>query len=145
MQALLTRPAPGVPMREMLVTAFGRELEDVPQPFPANSDAYQGKIAWIVGAYTQSQAEHLTLALQSANRIHVLGQPTAGANGNITGVLLPGGFGLTFTGMEVRQPDLSVFHGVGVHVDDLVAIAPADLAAGVDPELDRAIAWLMTP
>ncbi|NUP09372.1 MAG: hypothetical protein HOW73_25240 [Polyangiaceae bacterium] len=144
-QHMLVQSAPGVPMRTPIVTALGLTWEDAPQPFPASATAFAGKVAMLVGTHTQSQAEHLTLVLQSAERVQVIGQPTAGANGNITGVLLPGGASLTFTGLEVRRPDLSPFHGMGVAIDELVPIEPSDLADGVDPELQSAIEWLIAP
>jgi hypothetical protein len=139
---VLPRGAPGVPMNDLVVSPFSREFSPIPQPFNGDPNGYSGKIAMLVGTFTQSQAEHVTLVLQSANRVHVIGQPTAGANGNITGVLLPGGFGYTFTGLQVLEPDLSPFHGVGCSIDEPIALDAAALAGDQDPELDAAIQWL---
>lgn len=83
--------------------------------------------------------------LVDAGRVHVIGRTSAATNGNITGLQLPGAFGFSFTGMDVRHADAqqSVFHGVGIVPEDGdVTLDAAELAAGVDPELTAALAWL---
>jgi C-terminal processing protease CtpA/Prc len=85
--------------------------------------------------------------LVDAGRVKVIGRRSAGTNGNITGVQLPGGFGFSFTGMEVRHADAekSLFHGVGIAPDADVPLSPADFRDGLDPELLAAVDWLSPP
>ena len=85
--------------------------------------------------------------LVDAGRVTVVGRNSAGTNGNITGVELPGAFGFSFTGMDVRHADAaqSVFHGIGIVPDVEVPLDAASLAAGVDPELEAAVAALLGP
>jgi C-terminal processing protease CtpA/Prc len=126
----------------LFVSIFGCESVTVAQTWAPNPDGFAGPVVVLVSPHTQSAAEHLVLTLQAANRVIVVGNPSAGANGNITGVLLPGAFGLTFTGLEVLQPDGSTFHGVGVLPDLTVPLSAAALANGTDPELDMALAFM---
>lgn len=81
-------------------------------------------------------------------RVHhlgtLVGEPTAGTNGNATGARLPGGYRMQFTGMRVVQPDGTPLHLVGIAPDVPVAPTRAGLVAGRDEVRDAAIAWLRT-
>ncbi|MRG91507.1 S41 family peptidase [Polyangium spumosum] len=112
---------------------------------PLESPSYGGPLVLLVGNGTLSAAEHFSLALVDANRATVVGRGTAGTDGNITGVQLPGQFALSFTGLEIRHADAqkSVFHGVGIIPDIEVTLSAAAFRDGVDPELDAAIDHLL--
>lgn len=113
---------------------------------PLASPSFAGPIALLVGHHSVSAAENFSTMLVDADRVTVVGRQSAGTNGNITGVQLPGGFELSFTGMEVRHADpaKSTFHGLGILPDIDVPLSAADLAAGTDPELEAAVTWLLT-
>lgn len=103
---------------------------------------FDGPVVVIVGPSTQSQAEHILMPLVSTGRVTFIGRRSAGANGTITGVMVPGATGLTFTGTETRFDDGSMFHGIGIEPSVIVYPDPATLAAGGDPELEAAIGVL---
>ncbi|OJY20552.1 MAG: hypothetical protein BGO98_04480 [Myxococcales bacterium 68-20] len=133
----------GPKMAELMVTPDRREI--VPQPTqllsmwgPAAS-GYAGPVVVLTGARTQSQAEHWTSFFVSKKRGKIVGGATSGANGTITGVQLPGGFGMTFTGMRVDNADGSPFHSHGIAPDVEVAPTITDLRDGKDTVLLRAI------
>jgi hypothetical protein len=106
---------------------------------PAAEPRYHGPVALLVGHNTVSVAENLVMMLVDAERVTVVGRPTAATNGNITGLQLPCGFGFTFTGMDVRHADGLPFHAVGI-TPEVEAIPTAEaLRDGVDPELMAAI------
>jgi hypothetical protein len=113
---------------------------------PLATPAFSGPIALIVGHHSVSAAENFSTMLVDAKRVEVVGRQSAGTNGNITGLQLPGHFAFTFTGMEVRHadPEKSVFHGIGIVPDIDVALSADDFAKGKDPELAAAISWLLT-
>jgi C-terminal processing protease CtpA/Prc len=75
----------------------------------------------------------------------IVGERSAGANGNIGIAKLPGGFDYVFTGMKVTRHDGSVFHGEGFAPDEEVAPSAAGLAAGRDEVLERAHADAAQP
>src|SRR5262249_26018360 len=84
---------------------------------PLNSPSFDGPIVVLTGPHAASAAENFVQMLVGAHRVTVVGQPSAGTNGNITGLQLPGGFGFTYTGMEVLNPDGGRFDGVGIKPD----------------------------
>lgn len=104
--------------------------------------AYTGPTVLLVSNKTVSAAENFSMMLWDAEHITVMGQQSAGTNGNITSEYLPGGFYMYFTGMEVLNPDGSGLHGVGIPLDEEVVPSALAYASGQDPELEAAIASL---
>ncbi|WP_255208517.1 MULTISPECIES: S41 family peptidase [unclassified Myxococcus] len=101
--------------------------------------AYTGPLVLLVGPRSVSAAENFSTMLVGANRVRVVGQRSAGTNGNITNLLLPGGFRFMYTGMEVLRPDRSTFHGVGIVPDEEIVPTTEDFATGRDAVLLKAI------
>ncbi|MBJ6764990.1 peptidase S41 [Myxococcaceae bacterium JPH2] len=122
---------------------FGWQDEVYPLDLLSNP-SYTGPIVLMVGPNTISSAENFSMMLTAAHRVKVVGRRSAGTNGNITELLLPGRVTPLFTGMEILFPDRSRFHGVGIVPDFEVFPTAADLAAGTDVELLRAIEVLRT-
>jgi len=69
----------------------------------------------------------------------IVGEPTAGTNGNINPFTVPGGYSIVFTGMKVLKQDGSQHHGVGIQPTIPVSRTRAGIAAGRDEMLERAI------
>ena len=69
----------------------------------------------------------------------IVGEPTAGTNGNVNSVMLPGNYYIAFTGMKVLKHDGSQHHGVGIHPTVPVSPTRAGIAAGRDEMLERAV------
>jgi hypothetical protein len=44
----------------------------------------------------------------------IVGEPTAGTNGNVNPFRLPGGYTVSWTGMKVLKHDGSQHHGIGI-------------------------------
>jgi C-terminal processing protease CtpA/Prc len=104
-------------------------------------------IVLLTGSHAVSNAENFMqrLTRAGADRVAaVVGRRSAGTNGDITGVQLPGGFVFIYTGMELRNPDGTTFHGVGIAPDIPVTTTATDLRDGVDPDLLSAIEYLRT-
>lgn len=121
-----------------------RSTEDEQYNFePIPSPAFTGPIVLLVGPHSVSAAENFSIMLVAAKRVRVVGQRSAGTNGNITSILLPGFIQFVFTGMEVLYPDGSTFHGVGIVPEVEVAPTAEDIAANRDPELLKAIELLL--
>ncbi len=101
--------------------------------------AFAGPVSLIVGPTTQSKAENLSMGLVTEGRATVIGGQSSGTNGNITGLRLPGGFSITFTGLHVLFADGSTFHGIGIQPDIKVEYSREDLVQGLDRPLLEAI------
>ena len=72
----------------------------------------------------------------------ILGETTAGTNGNVNPFILPGGYSVTWTGMKVLKHDGSQHHGVGIRPTIPVSRTQAGVAAGRDEILERGVAVL---
>jgi C-terminal processing protease CtpA/Prc len=72
----------------------------------------------------------------------IVGETTAGTNGNINPVQLPGGYRVIFTGMKVLKHDGSRHHGVGIAPTVPVSPTVAGIRAGRDEQLEKAVALL---
>jgi len=123
----------------------GEPTADVDQLLraPLGEPAFEGPIVLVTGPHAVSAAENFMQMLVGSGRVlAVVGRRSAGTNGNITGVTLPGGFVFTYTGMEVRNPDGSRFFGVGIAPDLEVPILADDLRDGVDRALLEAVDML---
>jgi hypothetical protein len=99
---------------------------------------YEGSIAILVDEASQSQAEYTTMAFRSAPNALVVGSTTAGADGNISFIPLPGGLRAAISGIGVYYPDRRPTQQIGI-VPDLVARPTiAGIRAGRDEVLEAA-------
>ncbi len=72
----------------------------------------------------------------------IVGEATAGTNGNINSIRLPGGYQMIWTGMKVLKQDGSRHHGVGIQPTIKVERTVAGIRAGRDEFLEKALAIL---
>ncbi|MEP6610924.1 MAG: S41 family peptidase, partial [Mucilaginibacter sp.] len=82
----------------------------------ANND-YKGKVVVIVNEESQSQAEYTTMAFQSSTNVAVIGSKTAGADGNVSAIVLPGGISTMISGIGILYPDGTETQRKGVKID----------------------------
>lgn len=69
----------------------------------------------------------------------IIGQPTAGTNGNINPFSLIGGYTISWTGMKVVKHDGSQHHGIGIIPDIILEKTIKGVAEGRDEFLDKAL------
>jgi C-terminal processing protease CtpA/Prc len=115
------------------------------QSLPANRGnqrLYHGKTLMLVDERTISQSEHTGLFFEAATGTRFVGSQTAGANGDVTTMTLPGGLTLSFTGHDVRHADGRQLQRVGLPIDYLVKPTVKGVQAGRDEVLERALALL---
>ena len=72
------------------------------------------KIFFLTDGRAISYAESYMGFIEHYQLATIVGQPTAGANGNVNPLQLPGGYYVTWTGMRVEKHDGSQHHGVGI-------------------------------
>ncbi len=113
------------------------------QPLPVSTlPKYAGKTVMLIDDRAISQSEHTGLFFEAACDITFIGTPTAGANGDVTRFLLPGGFRVMFTGHDVRHADGRQLQRVGLQPHIRVTPTIAGLRAGRDEVLERALSFL---
>ncbi|WP_144241324.1 S41 family peptidase [Fimbriimonas ginsengisoli] len=101
---------------------------------------FRGKIAFITDGRAISFAESVMGMVENYKLGEIVGEPTAGTNGNVNPFALPGGYTVVFTGMKVLKHDGTTHHGVGILPTIPVHRTIAGVAAGRDEALEKALA-----
>jgi hypothetical protein len=143
-----------------VVFALGSLLVDQPTPFAtftfgdfSNPGAFHwgntltltpaqphfgGKVAILVDNVTISSAEYHAMALRASPRAILVGGQTAGADGNVSNIPLPGGLRAAMSGLGVFYPDRRPTQRRGLDIDVPCAPTIAGLRAGRDEILECA-------
>jgi C-terminal processing protease CtpA/Prc len=95
--------------------------------------------AFLVDVSAISAAETFLGIVEHYRLADLVGEPTAGTNGVVTSILLPGRYSIPFTGMRVLKQDGTRHHGVGILPTIPVSRTIEGVAAGRDEQLERAI------
>lgn len=74
----------------------------------------EGKVVFLVDGRAISYAESFMSFVEYYDLAEIVGQPTAGANGNVNPFTLPGGYRISWTGMKVLKHDGSQHHLIGI-------------------------------
>ena len=106
---------------------------------------YAGKIIVLVEENTQSAAEYAAMAFRTAPGAFVLGSTTAGADGNVSEIPLPGGFSTWISGIGVFYPDKRPTRSIGIIPDVVVNPTLAGIRAGRDEVLEEALRQILGP
>ncbi|MEL7149038.1 MAG: S41 family peptidase, partial [Bacteroidota bacterium] len=69
----------------------------------------------------------------------IVGETTAGTNGNVNPFNLPGAINVRWTGMHVVKHDGSQLHGIGIQPDVNVSPTIEGIKAGRDEVLEKAL------
>jgi C-terminal processing protease CtpA/Prc len=93
----------------------------------------------LVDETSQSQAEYTAMAFRTAPGALVVGSTTAGADGNVSPVPLPGGLRAMISGIGVFYPDKRPTQQVGIVPDLEVRPTIAGIRAGRDEVLEAAV------
>lgn len=104
---------------------------------------YKGKVVVIVNENTQSNAEYTTMAFQSSDNVVVIGSTTAGADGNVSRFVLPGGISTMISGIGVYYPDGTETQRVGVKIDIPMKPTLKGIISGRDELLEKAKALIL--
>jgi len=105
-------------------------------------EIYKGKVVVLINEDAISQAEHTCLFFEAATDVTFIGTPTAGANGDITYMVLPGNLAVSFSGHNVRHADGRQLQRVGIQPTIKVAPTIQGLVEGRDEILQAAINFL---
>lgn len=104
---------------------------------------YAGKVVILIDEMTQSQAEYTTMAFRTSPGAIVIGSTTAGADGNVSLISLPGGQSSYISGIGVFYPDLRPTQRIGILPDLEVLPTIAGIRAGRDELVEEAIRQIM--
>lgn len=146
---------------EFVVFALGRHLVATPTAFArftvadlANPGAFRwgrvvtlqpleprfaGTVVILVDETTQSQAEYTVMAFRAPPNALVVGSTTAGADGNVSRIPLPGGTASMISGIGVFYPDGTPTQRVGILPDVVVRPTIAGVRSGRDEVLEAGV------
>ena len=97
------------------------------------------KIVYIIDGRAISYAESCLGYIEGYKLAILVGQPTAGTNGNVNPFDLPGGYTISWTGMKVLKHNGSQHHGIGILPNVYVTKTIQGIKEGRDEFLDKAI------
>ncbi|MCF0074744.1 S41 family peptidase [Dyadobacter sp. CY261] len=107
-----------------------------------NPDHYKGKVIVIVNENTQSQSEYTTMAFSAASNVTVIGSTTAGADGNVSPIVLPGGLRTGISGIGIYYPDGRETQQIGIVPQIEIKPTIQGIAEGRDEPLEKALALI---
>ncbi len=119
-------------------------LESASSTGKKNGDFYKGQVVVLVNEETQSSAEFHAMAYQAHPSAKVIGSTTAGVDGNVSQIVLPGGIKTMFSGIGIYYPDGRETQRAGITIDIVAKPTVQGIAAGKDEVLERAIEYLNT-
>lgn len=109
-----------------------------------NPNPYKGKLILLVDYRTQSLPEFNSLILMTYKNTVIIGNQTAGADGNQTRMIFPGNYKISFSGLGIYQANGDEAQRVGIPIDITVKYSIQDFVENKDPILERAIEYAKT-
>lgn len=106
------------------------------QPGPVH---YVGRLVILVDETSQSNAEYTAMALRAMPNSAVIGSTTAGADGNVSSIPLPGQLSTMISGLGVFYPDHRPTQRIGIVPDVVAKPTIQGIAAGRDEVLETAV------
>lgn len=100
---------------------------------------YQGKLAVLVNENTQSSAEYTSMAFKATPNCVIIGSTTAGADGNVSRILLPGGLSTMISGIGIYYPNKVNTQRAGIVPDVVVNPTIEGIKKGKDEVLEKAL------
>ena len=140
---LLTKPTDFVRFSSTSLQHPGTFVMSSPLQVGENTnESYQGKVAILVNEDTQSSAEYHVMAYQAATNVRVFGSQTAGADGNVSYIDLPGNQRTMLSGLGVYYPDQRETQRVGIKIDEIVKPSIKGIREGRDEVMEKALEYL---
>lgn len=106
---------------------------------PKGTETYTGKLVVLVNEDSQSQSEYTAMAFRAGDNTTIVGSTTAGADGNISYIYLPGGLKTAISGIGVYYPDGGETQRIGIVPDVEVKPTIKGIQQGKDEVLEKAI------
>ena len=143
---LAPRPVPFASSTERDKSCPGRFLWQPADSVKASGPAaYPGRVVVLVNEKSRSMAEFTAMALRATPNCLLLGSQTAGADGNASKIVLPGGLNTLMTGIGIHYPDRGETQQVGLRLDVTLRPTVAGIRAGRDELRDRAVELIQRP
>jgi len=100
---------------------------------------YKGKVILLINEITESHAEFMAMMYRCSPTATIIGSTTAGADGDVSIIPLPGNMQTTISGLGVYYPDGRETQRVGIVPDIVVKPTIKGIREGKDEVMERAI------
>ncbi len=110
-----------------------------------NPDYYKGRVILLANENSQSQSEYTLMMLRKSPKAIVVGSQTAGADGNVSYIKLPGGVKTAISGLGILTPEKRQTQRVGIIPDMEVKPTIESIKQGRDLVLEKAIELANSP
>jgi len=137
-------PSPFVKFTQVNLNNPGEFTFTPPIEIPASFTPYQGKLIVLVNELSQSQAEYTSMAFRAGHNTTIIGSTTAGADGNVSTIYLPGNLRTMISGIGVYYPDGTETQKVGIVPDIEITPTIEGIKQGKDEVLEKAIEIINT-
>lgn len=135
-QSFRTQPTASMPWFRLPPENSGAPEEQ------AGAQTFSGPVIMLIGTKTFSAGEDTAAIFRLSQRGLLIGEATGGSTGQPLQLKLPGGGEAIICAKRDSYPDGSDFVGKGVQPDVLIKPSVADIRAGRDPVLAKAIALI---
>jgi C-terminal processing protease CtpA/Prc len=99
----------------------------------------EGKVIFLIDSSAISYSESFLSFVEHYKLGKLLGQPTAGTNGNVNVFSLPGGYSVSWTGMKVVKHNGSQHYLIGIRPDIWVYRTIEGVKQNRDEFLEKAL------
>ena len=110
-----------------------------PSMILSSGETYRNKLIVLVNERTQSAAEFATMGFRAGVNTTIVGSTTAGADGNVSYIDLPGGIRTRISGIGIYYPDGTKTQRVGIVPDIWCEPTMEGIRQGRDELLEMAI------
>jgi C-terminal processing protease CtpA/Prc len=116
------------------------------QTIPVSGEwKYKNKTVMLIDERTIDEAEHTGLFLEAANKTAFIGSPSAGADGDVNGFVVPGGVTIHFSARDVRHANGGKLQRLGLQPSVSVSPTIKGIRDGRDEVLEKALGYLAKP
>lgn len=122
-----------------ILSPMRKQFSQLPQTYVPENRGPKAKMYFLTDNSAISAAETFLDIVKYSGTGEIIGEPTAGANGDVNGLFLPGRMFVMFSGVKVLNADGSKHHLIGVLPDHPVSYSVQDLADNEDPFIRKAL------
>jgi C-terminal processing protease CtpA/Prc len=135
----VSKPTPFVKFTQANINNPGEFTFTEVVEIPNDSTYYKGKLVVLVNENSQSQSEYTAMAFRAGDNTTIIGSTTAGADGNVSTIFLPGGLRTMISGLGVYYPNGAETQRIGILPDITVKPTIEGIKKGQDEVLEKAI------
>jgi len=122
-----------------ILSPIKRKFVNPPYMYVPENNRAKAKFYFLTSHSTQSAPETFLDKIKYWKIGTLIGTNTAGANGNINFLMLPGGIIITFSGIKVINSDGTNHHLIGIPPDIFVDYVLDDVVNHRDPYIEKAL------